>query len=98
MQQRCLFGKVAACFIKQAQKDAAKLGSAGLKAKLKDNVQALLNMVSSNPFQNPPPYEKLIGDLAGAYARRINIQHRLVYQVLEKEKIVKILRMWTHYE
>jgi len=85
-------------FTKQAQKDAAKLGSAGLKPGLKDNAQALLNMVSSNPFQNPPPYEKLIGDLAGAYARRINIQHRLVYQVLEKEKIVKILRMWTHYE
>ena len=85
-------------FTKQAQKDATKLGSAGLKAELKDNAQALLTLVSSNPFQNPPPYEKLIGDLAGAYARRINIQHRLVYQVLEKEKIVKILRMWTHYE
>ncbi len=74
--------------------DAAKLVSAGLK----DKAQALLDMVSGYPFQNPPPYEKLIGDLAGAYARRINIQHRLVYQVLEKEKIVKILRMWTHYE
>lgn len=81
-------------FAKQAQKDAAKLVSAGLK----DKAQSLLDIVSGNPFQNPPPYEKLIGDLAGAYSRRINIQHRLVYQVLEKEKIVKILRMWTHYE
>lgn len=81
-------------FAKQAQKDATKLVSAGLK----DKAQSLLDIVSGNPFQNPPPYEKLIGDLAGAYSRRINIQHRLVYQVLEKEKVVKILRMWTHYE
>lgn len=81
-------------FTKQAQKDAAKLASAGLKGK----AQSLLDIVSGNPFQNPPPYEKLIGDLAGAYSRRINIQHRLVYQVLENEKIIKILRMWTHYE
>ncbi len=81
-------------FTKQAQKDATKLGGAGLK----DKAQALLTLVSSNPFQNPPPYEKLIGDLAGAYSRRINIQHRLVYQVLEKERIVKVLRLWTHYE
>ncbi len=94
MRQGACLVKWQLVFTKQAQKDAAKLGSAGLKQK----AQALLNMVSSNPFQNPPPYEKLIGDLAGAYARRINIQHRLVYQVLEKEKIVKILRMWTHYE
>lgn len=81
-------------FAKQAQKDATKLVSAGLK----DKAQSLLGIVSGNPFQNLPPYEKLIGDLAGAYSRRINIQHRLVYQVLEKEKVVKILRMWTHYE
>ena len=81
-------------FTKQAQKDAARLASAGLK----DKAQSLLGIVSGNPFQNPPPYEKLIGDLAGAYSRRINIQHRLVYQVLEKERTVKVLRLWTHYE
>lgn len=81
-------------FTKHAQKDAAKLASAGLK----DKAQALLEIVSNNPFQNPPPYEKLIGDLSGAYSRRVNIQHRLVYQVLEQERTVKILRMWTHYE
>jgi toxin YoeB len=77
-----------------AQKDALNLSAAGLKAK----ALQLLEIVADNPFQNPPPYEKLIGDLAGAYSRRINIQHRLVYQVLEDEKIVKVLRMWTHYE
>jgi toxin YoeB len=81
-------------FSKQAQKDAQKLSSAGLKNK----AQELLQIVANNPFQNPPPYEKLVGDLAGAYSRRINIQHRLVYQVLEKESIVKVLRLWTHYE
>ena len=81
-------------FTKQAQKDAAKLTSAGLKEK----AQSLLNSVRTHPFHNPPPYEKLIGDLAGAYSRRINIQHRLVYQVLEKERIVKVLRLWSHYE
>jgi toxin YoeB len=74
--------------------DAKKLASSGLKSK----AQELLEVVSNNPYQNPPPYEKLVGDLAGAYSRRINIQHRLVYQVIEQEKIVKILRMWTHYE
>ena len=81
-------------FTKQAQKDAKKLSSAGLKPK----VEALLEVLRKNPFQNPPPYEKLVGDLAGAYSRRINIQHRLVYQVLTEEKTVKVIRLWTHYE
>ncbi|QHS09298.1 Txe/YoeB family addiction module toxin [Sinimarinibacterium sp. NLF-5-8] len=81
-------------FTKQAQKDARNLVSAGLK----DKAQALLNIVTDNPFQNPPPYEKLVGDLAGAYSRRINIQYRLVYEVLQSEHVVKVLRMWTHYE
>lgn len=81
-------------YTKQAQKDAQKLASSGLKEKAKD----LLKIVESNPFQTPPPYEKLVGDLAGAYSRRINIQHRLVYQVLETEQVVKVLRLWTHYE
>ena len=80
-------------FTKLAVKDAKKLASAGLKPK----AQKLLEVLSENPFQNPPPYEKLTGDLTGFYSRRINIQHRLVYQVLEKEKIVKILRLWSHY-
>ena len=81
-------------YTNQAKKDAKKLASSGLKQK----AQELLDIVSKNPYQNPPPYEKLVADLSGAYSRRINIQHRLVYQVLEKEKIVKVLRMWTHYE
>jgi len=81
-------------FTKQAQKDARNLASAGLKEK----ARALLVVLSDNPFQTPPTYEKLVGDLAGSYSRRINIQHRLVYQVLESERIVKVLRMWTHYE
>ena len=81
-------------FTQQAQKDAKKLASTHLKSK----AQKLLEIVSKNTFQNPPPYEKLVGDLAGAYSRRINIQHRLVYQVLESAKTVKVLRMWTHYE
>lgn len=81
-------------FTKQAQKDAKNISQSGLKEK----TQGLLSMVKENPFQNPPPYEKLVGDLAGAYSRRINIQHRLVYQVLEAEKKIKIIRMWTHYE
>jgi Txe/YoeB family toxin of toxin-antitoxin system len=81
-------------FTNQAQKDAKKLAKSGLKAK----AQELLDILRTNPYQNPPAYEKLTGDLAGAYSRRINIQHRLVYQVLEKESAVKILRMWTHYE
>ena len=81
-------------FTKQAQKDAKKLARAGLKNK----AQLLLEVLAENPFQNPPPYEKLIGDLEGAYSRRITIQHRLVYQVLREEKIVKVIRLWTHYE
>jgi toxin YoeB len=81
-------------YTKAAQKDAKNLNAAGLK----DKALLLLEIIAENPFQNPPPYEKLIGDLAGAYSRRINIQHRLVYQVLEAEKIVKVLRLWTHYE
>ena len=81
-------------FTKQAQKDARNLASSGLKEK----AQLLLSVVAENPFQTPPPYEKLVGDLAGAYSRRINIQHRLVYQVLQGERTVKVLRMWTHYE
>jgi len=81
-------------YTKQAQKDAQKLASSGLKEKAKE----LLKVVELNPFQNPPPYEKLVGDLAGAYSRRINIQHRVVYQVLEQEHVVKVLRLWTHYE
>jgi len=81
-------------FTKHAQKDAPKLASAGLKAK----AQELLAVLKDNPFQNPPPYEKLVGDLSGAYSRRINIQHRLVYEVLTDEHTVKVLRMWSHYE
>mgnify|MGYP003585573734 CR=1 FL=1 len=81
-------------FTKQAQKDAKKLKAAGLKGK----AEFLLEILKIDPFQTPPPYEKLVGDLAGAYSRRINIQHRLVYQVIEEEHVVKILRLWTHYE
>ena len=81
-------------YTKQAQKDARKLAFSGLKAK----AQQLLTILQSDPWQNPPPYERLVGDLSGAYSRRINIQHRLVYQVLEAQKAVKILRLWTHYE
>ena len=81
-------------YTKQAQKDACKLASSGLKSK----AQELLKIIEQDPYQKPPPYEKLIGDLAGAYSRRINIQHRLVYQVLEEDKAVKVLRLWTHYE
>lgn len=80
-------------FTKQAQKDARKLGAAGLRPK----AEALLEILGRNPFQNPPPYEKLVGEMSGAYSRRINIQHRLVYQVLEDLKIVKVIRLWTHY-
>ncbi len=81
-------------FTSQAQNDAKKIARAGLKEK----TQKLLELLQVNPFQNPPSYEKLVGDLSGAYSRRINIQHRLVYQVFEQENIVKVLRMWTHYE
>ncbi|NOQ13696.1 MAG: Txe/YoeB family addiction module toxin [Methyloprofundus sp.] len=81
-------------YTKQAQKDAKKISVSGLKTK----AQKILDVVKENPYQNPPPYEKLVGDLKGGYSRRINIQHRLVYQVFENERIIKILRLWTHYE
>jgi len=81
-------------YTQQAQKDAKKLGSTYLKTK----AQRLLDILAKNPYQNPPSYKKLVGDLAGAYSRRINIQHRLVYQVLDSAKTVKVLRMWAHYE
>lgn len=81
-------------YTKQAQKDAKKLAANGLKPK----AQELLAILAEDPFQRPPPYEKLVGDLAGAYSRRINIQHRLVYQVLEEDRVVKVLRLWSHYE
>ncbi|MES1242987.1 MAG: Txe/YoeB family addiction module toxin [Acidobacteriota bacterium] len=81
-------------YTKQAKKDAKKLAASGLKPK----AQELLAILKEAPYRTPPPFEKLLGDLAGAYSRRINIQHRLVYEVLEKTKTVKVLRMWTHYE
>jgi len=81
-------------FTKQAQKDARKIAASNLKEK----AEALLGILKKNPLQNHPPFEKLVGELKGAYSRRINIQHRLVYQVLAKEKIVKVIRLWTHYE
>lgn len=81
-------------FTKQAQRDARKLAASGLKPK----ALALLELLAEDPFQSPPPFEKLVGDLAGAYSRRINIHHRLVYQVLDDIRTVKIIRMWTHYE
>ena len=81
-------------YARHAQKDAQKLVACGLKGK----TQELLAIIKENPFQNPPPYEKLVGDLSGAYSRRINIQHRLVYEVFQEQKIIKVLRMWSHYE
>ena len=81
-------------YTNQAQKDAKKIARSGLRAK----AEKLFEILKSNPLQNPPPYEKLVGDLEGAYSRRINIQHRLVYQVLQDQKIVKVIRLWTHYE
>jgi Txe/YoeB family toxin of toxin-antitoxin system len=81
-------------FTRHAQKDARKLVSSGLKIKAAE----LIEILKINPFQNPPTYEKLVGDLSGCYSRRLNIQHRLVYQVIESENTVKVLRMWTHYE
>ena len=81
-------------YTKQAQKDAKKLSQSNLRPK----AQILLDILKNNPYQNPPPYEKLVGDLSGAYSRRINIQHRLVYEIIEDEQIVKVIRMWTHYE
>jgi Txe/YoeB family toxin of toxin-antitoxin system len=84
----------AVVFSRQAQKDASKVAASGLKAK----AQELLDLLAQDPFATPPRFEKLVGDLAGCYSRRINIQHRLVYEVLAEERIVHILRMWTHYE
>ena len=81
-------------FTKQAQKDAKKVSASDLKPK----AEKIINILRQNPFQTPPPYEKLVGDLAGAYSRRLNIQHRIIYQVIADEKTVKIIRMWTHYE
>ena len=81
-------------FTKQAQKDAKKVSASNLKPK----AEKIIKILRQNPFQTPPPYEKLVGDLAGAYSRRLNIQHRIVYQVIPDEKIVKLIRMWTHYE
>jgi toxin YoeB len=81
-------------YTKQAQKDAKRLASAGLKPK----AQELLDLLAEDPFRSPPPFERLVGDLRGACSRRINIQHRLVYQVLQDEHVVKVLRMWTHYQ
>jgi len=81
-------------FTKQAQKDAKKLAAAELRSR----AERLLNILRENPYQTPPPFEKLIGDLAGVYSRRINILHRLVYEILDKKKVVKVIRMWTHYE
>lgn len=81
-------------FTKQAQKDAKKLSGSGLKSKAHE----LFKIIEENPYQTPPPYKKLVGDLTGAYSRRINIQHRLVYQILEVEHIIKVIRLWTHYE
>jgi toxin YoeB len=80
-------------YSRQAQKDAKSLAASGLK----DKAQALLDILANDPFQNPPPFEKLVGDLAGAYSRRINVQHRLVYLAFPNEKVVKVVRMWTHY-
>jgi toxin YoeB len=81
-------------YTRQAQKDAKKLAASGLRAK----AEAINQILSKNPYQAPPPFEKLVGDLAGAYSRRINIHHRLIYQIINEVKVVKIIRMWTHYE
>jgi len=81
-------------YAKQALQDAKKLAASGLKQK----AQTILAILANDPLQNPPPYEKLVGDLTGSYSRRINIQHRLVYEIFAKEKVVRVLRMWTHYE
>jgi len=81
-------------FTKQAENDAKRLAAAGLRSR----TERLLDILRENPYQTPPPFEKLVGDLTGAHSRRINIQHRLVYEILDKEKVVKVIRMWTHYE
>jgi toxin YoeB len=94
MQREARMVKWKIVYTRQAQRDARKLAASGLREK----AETLLDILSEDPFKSPPPYEKLVGDLSGAYSRRINIQHRLVYQVLKDIKIVKIIRMWTHYE
>lgn len=81
-------------YTRAAQKDARRLAAAGLR----DRTEVLLELIADDPFRSPPPFEKLVGDLAGAYSRRINIQHRLVYQIMPEERVVKVLRMWSHYE
>ena len=81
-------------YTKQAQKDAKRIASSGLRLK----VERLINTIVENPLQTPPPFEKLVGDLSGAYSRRINIHHRLIYEIIEEDKVVKVIRMWTHYE
>jgi Txe/YoeB family toxin of toxin-antitoxin system len=81
-------------YTKQAQKDAKRIASSGLRSK----VERLINTIVENPLQSPPPFEKLVGDLSGAYSRRINIQNRLVYEIIAEDKVVKVIRMWTHYE
>ncbi len=81
-------------YTRQAQKDARKISASGLKKR----AQALLDLIEKDPYQNPPPYEKLVGDLSGVYSRRISIQHRLLYQVYEEEHVIKVIRLWTHYE
>ena len=81
-------------YTKKAQQDAKKLTAAGLRSK----AEKLLNILKENPLKQPPPFEKLVGDLSGAYSRRMNIQHRLVYQIIKEKRVVKIIRMWTHYE
>jgi Txe/YoeB family toxin of toxin-antitoxin system len=94
MLQEAAMVKWELVFTRDARKDAKKIQAAGLRGR----ADALLEVLRANPFQNPPPYERLVGDLAGAYSRRINIKHRLVYQAYKTEHIVKVLRMWTHYE
>jgi toxin YoeB len=94
MRQKDRLVKWTLVYTRQALKDAKKLTAAGLQ----DKAVELLDILEGNPYQTPPPFENLVGDLAGAFSRRINVQHRLVYQVLKKEKIVKIIRLWTHYE
>lgn len=94
MQREARMVKWKIVYTRQAQRDARKLAASGLREK----AETLLDILSEDPFKSPPPYEKLVGDLSGAYSRRINIQHRLVYQVLKDIKIVKSIRMWTHYE
>jgi len=94
MRQEDRLVKWTLVYTRQALKDAKKLAAAGLK----DKALELLEILERNPYEAPPPFEKLVGDLSGAFSRRINVQHRLVYQVLEKEKVVKVIRLWTHYE